>query len=68
VRGGTIMLLTIPASAKPDGRAMFVMLETGFDEIEAIAPVDVMRQVYTVSMTDNRLVRGATGNNYKDSY
>ena len=42
------------------------MLGTGFDEIEAIAPVDVMRRagmaVFTVSMTDNRLVKGATGN------
>ena len=42
------------------------MLGTGFDEIEALAPVDVMRragmEVFTVSMTDNRLVKGATGN------
>lgn len=57
----------IPSSAKPEGKATFVMLGTGFDEIEAIAPVDVMRragmEVYTVSMTENRLVRGATGNN-----
>ena len=59
--------IKIPASVKPEGKATFVMLGTGFDEIEAIAPVDVMRragmEVYTVSMTDNRLVRGATGNN-----
>lgn len=56
----------IPASAKPSGKAAFVMLGTGFDEIEALAPVDVMRrggmEVYTVSMNDNRLVKGATGN------
>ncbi len=59
--------ISIPASAKPDGKATFVMLGTGFDEIEAIAPVDVMRragmEVFTVSMTENRLVKGATGNN-----
>ena len=59
--------IKIPASVKPEGKATFVMLGTGFDEIEAIAPVDVMRragmEVYTVSMTENRLVRGATGNN-----
>lgn len=58
--------ISIPASAKPSGKATFVMLGTGFDEIEAIAPVDVMRragmEVFTVSMTDNRLVKGATGN------
>ncbi len=59
--------ISIPASAKPDGKATFVMLGTGFDEIEAIAPVDVMRragmEVFTVSMTESRLVKGATGNN-----
>ena len=59
--------IKIPASVKPEVKATFVMLGTGFDEIEAIAPVDVMRragmEVYTVSMTENRLVRGATGNN-----
>ena len=42
------------------------MLGDGFDEIEALAPVDVMRRagmsVFTVSMTENRVVRGATGN------
>lgn len=58
--------ISIPASAKPTGKATFVMLGTGFDEIEALAPVDVMRrggmEVYTVSMNDNRLVKGATGN------
>lgn len=59
--------IKIPASAKPEGMATFIILGTGFDEIEAIAPIDVMRragmEVYTVSMTDNRLVKGATGNN-----
>lgn len=63
----TEISINIPASEKPDGKATFVMLGTGFNEIEAIAPVDVMRRagmkVYTVSMTENRLVRGATGNN-----
>lgn len=58
--------ICIPASIKPTGKAIFVMLGTGFDEIEAIAPVDVMRRagmaVFTVSMTENRLVKGATGN------
>ena len=59
--------IRIPASSRPSGKATFVMLGNGFDEIEALAPVDVMRragmEVFTVSMTDNRLVRGATGNN-----
>ena len=36
--------IKIPASVKPEGKATFVMLGTGFDEIEAIAPVDVMRR------------------------
>lgn len=62
----TEISIRIPASAKPSGKAAFVMLGTGFDEIEALAPVDVMRrvgmEVYTVSMNDNRLVKGATGN------
>lgn len=62
----TEISIKIPASAKPTGKATMVMLGTGFDEIEALAPVDVMRragmEVYTVSMTENRLVRGATGN------
>lgn len=53
-------------TAQPSGKAVFVMVGTGFDEIEALAPVDVMRragmEVFTVSMTDNRLVKGATGN------
>ena len=62
----TEISISIPASAQPSGKAVFVMLGTGFDEIEALAPVDVMRragmEVFTVSMTDNRLVKGATGN------
>lgn len=63
----TEISITIPSSSRPSGKATFVMLGNGFDEIEALAPVDVMRRagmdVFTVSMTDNRLVRGATGNN-----
>ncbi len=59
--------IRIPASSRPSGKATFVMLGNGFDEIEALAPVDVMRRagmkVFTVSMTDKRLVRGASGNN-----
>ena len=62
----TEISISIPASARPSGKAAFVMLGTGFDEIEALAPVDVMRragmEVFTVSMTVNRLVKGATGN------
>lgn len=63
----TEISIKITASSSPSGKAAFVMLGNGFDEIEALAPVDVMRrggmEVYTVSMTDNRLVKGATGNN-----
>lgn len=62
----TEISISIPPSVQPSGKAVFVMLGTGFDEIEALAPVDVMRragmEVFTVSMTDNRLVKGATGN------
>ena len=62
----TEISISIPASAQPSGKATFMMLGTGFDEIEALAPVDVMRragmEVFTVSMTENRLVKGATGN------
>ncbi|MEZ3559462.1 MAG: DJ-1/PfpI family protein [Duncaniella sp.] len=58
--------ILIPSAAIPVTKAVFVMLGNGFDEIEAIGPVDVMRrggiEVYTVSMTENRLVKGATGN------
>lgn len=58
--------ILIPSAAIPVTKAVFVMLGDGFDEIEAIVPVDVMRrggiEVYTVSMTENRLVKGATGN------
>lgn len=56
----------IPEPPKVASKATFVMLGEGFDEIEALAPVDVMRRagmkVYTVSMTEDRLVKGATGN------
>lgn len=59
--------ITVPASVRPTETATFVMLGTGFDEIEALATVDIMRRagmnVITTSMTGNRLVRGATGNN-----
>ena len=62
----TEISISIPVSAQPLGKAVFVMLGKGFDEIEALAPVDIMRragmEVFTVSMTDNRLVKGATGN------
>lgn len=44
---------------------MYVFLADGFEEIEALAPVDVMRRaglsVTTVSVTDNRVVNGAHG-------
>ncbi len=53
--------ILIPSAAIPVTKAVFVMLGNGFDEIEAIGPVDVMRrggiEVYTVSMTENRLVK-----------
>lgn len=62
----TEIKINIPKSAKPSGNAVYVMLGSGFDEIEALGPVDVLRragmEVFTVSMTDNRLVKGATGN------
>lgn len=58
--------IKIPASPEITESASFVMLGDGFDEIEVLAPVDVMRRagmsVFTVSMTENRVVRGATGN------
>ena len=34
----TEISISIPASAQPSGKAVFVMLGTGFDEIEALAP------------------------------
>ena len=44
---------------------MYVFLAEGFEEIEALAPVDVMRRaglsVTTVSVTDNLVVKGAHG-------
>ncbi len=44
---------------------IFVFLATGFEDIEAIAPVDIMRraglQVQTVSITDEKTVRSAHG-------
>lgn len=43
----------------------FIFLAEGFEEIEAITPIDVMRRagmdVKTVSITDNRQVTGAHG-------
>lgn len=44
---------------------MYVFLAEGFEEIEALAPVDVMRRaglpVTTVSVTDSLVVKGAHG-------
>ena len=44
---------------------MYVFLADGFEEIEALAPVDVMRRaglsVTTVSVTNNQIVIGAHG-------
>lgn len=44
---------------------MYVFLANGFEEIEALAPVDVMRRaglsVTTVSVTNNQIVIGAHG-------
>lgn len=44
---------------------MYVFLAEGFEEVEALAPVDVMRRaglaVTTVSVADDRVVRGAHG-------
>ena len=36
--------ILIPSAAIPVTKAVFVMLGNSFDEIEAIAPVDVMRR------------------------
>ncbi len=44
---------------------IYVFLAEGFEEIEAIAPVDILRRcgakVVTVSITDDREVKGAHG-------
>ena len=44
---------------------IYVFLATGFEDIEAIAPVDIMRraglQVQTVSITGEKIVRSAHG-------
>ena len=46
-------------------KTMYVFLADGFEEIEALAPVDVMRRaglsVTTVSVTGNLVVQGAHG-------
>ena len=46
-------------------KTVYVFLADGFEEIEALAPVDVMRRaglsVTTVSVTDNLVVKGAHG-------
>lgn len=58
--------IELPAAVRPTRKSTCVMLGEGFDEIEALAPIDVMRragmEVYSVSMTENRMVQGATGN------
>lgn len=42
---------------------VFIFLADGFEEIEAVAPIDIFRraeiEVLTVSISDNKLVRGA---------
>lgn len=44
---------------------IFLFLAEGFEEIEAIAPVDIFRradiEVITVSVTENKMVKGAHG-------
>jgi len=46
-------------------KTMYVFLAEGFEEIEALAPVDVMRRaclnVTTISISDSKLVKGAHG-------
>ena len=46
-------------------KTMYVFLADGFEEIEALAPIDVMRRaglsVTTVSVTGNLIVQGAHG-------
>ncbi|MCF0198557.1 MAG: DJ-1/PfpI family protein [Bacteroidaceae bacterium] len=44
---------------------VFVFLATGFEDIEALAPIDILRRggvaVTTVSITDDRVVESAHG-------
>ena len=46
-------------------KTSYLFLADGFEEIEALSPVDIMRragmEVYTVSITDNLMVKGAHG-------
>lgn len=46
-------------------KTSYLFLADGFEEIEALAPIDIMRragmEVYTVSITDNNKVTGAHG-------
>lgn len=46
-------------------KTSYLFLAEGFEEVEAMTPVDVMRragmEVYTVSITKNREVKGAHG-------
>lgn len=46
-------------------KTSYIFLATGFEEIEAVAPIDVLRRagmpVTTVSVTDSREVHGAHG-------
>ena len=44
---------------------VFIFLANGFEEIEAIAPIDILRRaeldVVTVSISDSKMVEGAHG-------
>lgn len=46
-------------------KTSYLFLADGFEEIEALSPVDIMRragmEVYTVSITDNLMVKGVHG-------
>lgn len=50
----------------------YLFLAEGFEEIEAIAPLDILRRgnvnVYTVSITDNKTVKGSHGINIIADY